>query len=712
MAIWDDVFGAGGDLANGPGRDLQQGYLGKNQRPLNTPHLSTVRPDEERQLALESRGMQGEYGNLLRAQMAGRGPSLAQKQLVAGRDAAIQAATAGAAGARGANVALAGRSAGQGAGRATMGAGRDAAMLKAQEQLSAQQQFGNLAGAMRSGDIQSRQLSSLEAQANLNAEIARMKAEAQIGEGEAERGQKAYGGIMTAVGGMISDPAVKTGAMPVGAWRPISDSYTPDQLRTLSGQQGLTQPVSPGASQNFVDPYAIDREMMAARQASQGLGQAPESTESAQQKGGGGLDVAAMFKGLGSVSDPVAKTAARPNVRQPDTSALDEAQSRQGGAGQVDLISEAAKVQPYEFEYKDDVAQREGLPQHKRLTGAMANRGVPGNLEDNRLYNPAVKYGPDGLARVDERQVSMTNVAVNSELARNQLSQKRRLDALENALLRESGKGPTQTASSDATYQNLHGGVQGTEEENVKNLARRTKNEMSPPPPGKDQGYPLGDPDAHNAALAAEDYRRDNLTQAMQDAEGQKRHDNAQAYEAQVQRELARRRNPVGPVSSPAPAGASASESSPAPRAQSGKSFYPGDKFPMGEAMARMAEQDVEANSREKFVREFQPGRVDKFETAPLKRPVLSGDTDAPEVSDVDSVSADLASELSMVKDPAERKKIIRRAYNVLGGAAHPDGGALELAPSHKFLGKALKERGAKVSDKEIKDALRKEYTL
>lgn len=682
--------------------DFRTGMMGDNTMDIGNPGGGWMgtQGGEEQALGMESRGMQGEYANLLRAQMAGRGPSLAQKQLVAGRDAAVQAATAGAAGARGANVALAGRSAGQGAGRATMGAGRDAAMLRAQEQLNAQSQFGNLAGAMRAGDMQARGITSAERQAQLNAQVARMNNLTKIGEGEAERRQQTYGGIASTVGSFFggSDPVMKENVQPVGYGTqvqtrqaqqavnsPFDRGYTAQDLSSLREAAHQSGPQADPAYKDPTSQYMVTSDAAKA-----------SAMDSAQKAQGGGLLGGILGGGGGGggflgISDPKVKD----NVgRMPD------------------LVDASAQGQPVSFNYKPGAAQAQGVSTDKRV--GMLATGGEGALDHNPIYAPTVQKGPDGLAYVNTPQAVLANIAVTSD-------QSKRIKNLEAALMKQGG--PNAQASSPsrreepATYQNGHGGLPGTEEENVYNLARRTKNEMSPPPAGKDQGYPLGDPDAHNAALAEADWKANNLAQAMADSKEQTLRQNGQARDKQVNDELKRRRAPGGMsptmgASSPAPAPGMHGENSAPPRVGGPKSFYPGDKFPMNEALARMREKDQAANDRESFVRQYQPGRHDKFETAPMGRPVLTGEADAPDVSDVNNVSADLASELSATKDPAERKKIIRRAFNVLGGAAHPDGAPLEKAPSPQFLGKALKQRGAKVSDKEIKDALRQEYTL
>lgn len=134
--VWQGV-GEGSSKIGGWAETFGEKYMGVNRLPMD-------RPMGDFSLSDQSRDLQGQYGALLRAQMAGKGPSLARGQLRQGTEAAVRAGTAAAASARGANVALAGRSAAQQAGRTTMQAARDAAQLRAAEQLAAQQQYGGL----------------------------------------------------------------------------------------------------------------------------------------------------------------------------------------------------------------------------------------------------------------------------------------------------------------------------------------------------------------------------------------------------------------------------------------------------------------------------------------------------------------------------------------------------------------------------------------
>ena len=459
MAFGLDQLGSATTGIQGGLGKFWEGYSGKNTRTINRAVYDPTRPDVERAQATA-------LGSRLQQQMNGQGPSLAQTQLGQARDEMMRSQLAMGASGRGANMALANRAAAQGAAKIGMQAGRDSALLRAQEQLAAQQQYAGLINAQR-------QMSMQEQLGQLQASTAYENKMGDVGSAEAANRQKAYGGVMTAVGGLISAVESKTDVLPVGtvlsppeaktqitpigsqigssvgnfgmnsgqplqAWSAgynvnqatspgsayapafaaggagqVAGGYDPKTIAALSGQQNLyADQQARQAQQGGYDPYAIDRQMMAAREQRSPASPTEVAPAGAEKSSG----LAAMFSGLGTVSDPRLKEGSAP---------IGESLGRA-----------AAQVQPYQFRYKPFAAAEMGVSTEPRV-GAMANGG-PGSLEENPIYAPAVKRGPDGLARVDAGQATMANIAVTSDLARQQEGQAARLAALEGALAKKS----------------------------------------------------------------------------------------------------------------------------------------------------------------------------------------------------------------------------------------------------------------------------------
>ena len=461
-----------------------EGFLGKNQADISRPKYDKSFAKEDQTRQLESRAMQGEYGGMLREQMAGKGPSVAHSQLMAGRDAAIRAGMSTAASARGANAALAGRTAGQQAGQLGMQAAQQAAALRAQEQQAAMMQFGQLAQQQRLQDLMARGMSIDEAKAQLAADTAFMQTKANVGEGEASRGQIGYGALLAAAGGLLSDPAMKSNITPVGgpgqqdaymnpygagvsppdAWtsRGVLPALQParqtlihqpgrDQTAAMSGQQNVWDQMKADRAQQmqFIkDPMALDRAMAAQTPGMQQDAQAPNPVTStsgmsggnpftaaasaltgkdmterlkdqqpAQKQGGGGLlsSLGGMFSAAGSAlagSDPQLKAGITNAAAYP-------------------LAQSAAQVQPIAFNYK---TPNEAATGTERRLGVPADK-MPGNLSENPAYSASVFRGPDGISRVDTPQATMANIAVTSDIARQQQAQGAKLDALANAIV-------------------------------------------------------------------------------------------------------------------------------------------------------------------------------------------------------------------------------------------------------------------------------------
>lgn len=98
-------------------------------------------------------------------------------------------------------------------------------------------------------------------------------------------------------------------------------------------------------------------------------------------------------------------SAPRPELRRPDTSALDAAYGAEREA-----VREAASIPAYRFRYKEPFAQQYGS---EPRVGVMAQ-----DLERSPLTAASVRERPDGLKTVDTGQLTMSNTATLSEVAR------------------------------------------------------------------------------------------------------------------------------------------------------------------------------------------------------------------------------------------------------------------------------------------------------
>lgn len=182
----------------------------------------------------------------LRQQMAGKGPSVAQRQLAeaTGQNVAQQASLM--AGQRGAsaNVGLAGRNIGMAGTRAQQQAAGQAATLRAQEQLGAQGALMGLAGGQL-GQLQSAQQLGIQgvgsAQQNiLNAIAQRNAVQSAIAQGNQQFQSGLIGGLLgsagTALGGMAEGGEVK--AEP----EEDEDSFGKSFAKNMSSPQQVQNP--------------------------------------------------------------------------------------------------------------------------------------------------------------------------------------------------------------------------------------------------------------------------------------------------------------------------------------------------------------------------------------------------------------------------------------------------------------------------------------
>lgn len=137
-----------------------------------------------RGLGLQSRGEQVAHLNRLKLAAQGHGPSAAQAQLATGRDSAIRSALALAGSGRNAPGAY--RQAVTTGAQLSQQAGRDAAQLRAQEQIQARQELGQMTQALRGQDMQLRG----QDQASRQLEQARAAQAAGMSQAQAQMDQR------------------------------------------------------------------------------------------------------------------------------------------------------------------------------------------------------------------------------------------------------------------------------------------------------------------------------------------------------------------------------------------------------------------------------------------------------------------------------------------------------------------------------------------
>jgi hypothetical protein len=206
------------------------GYIGaalsgEHGFKANAPVIRTGDFEVQRGTQQGVGGQQGTFGEYLRRAAMGQGPSAAQAQLMSGRDAAIKASAAQAAGARGAASPLAQRAAAFSQAGSIQQAARDAGILRAQEQNQAMQLANENLNQQRLAELQNQGMSAEMAKAQLLAESSALGNQTQIAEGTAER----RGGFFA---DLLSDMRAKEDVQPVNSFgsalsRAIAEQSTP-----------------------------------------------------------------------------------------------------------------------------------------------------------------------------------------------------------------------------------------------------------------------------------------------------------------------------------------------------------------------------------------------------------------------------------------------------------------------------------------------------
>lgn len=190
--------------------DVGNTILGQNKYNIQTAQYDPTRPDEERALALQQRGQQQQLAQAIQARALGQGgPSVAELQGQRGLAQAQQQAMQMAASGRGVDRAAAFRQAQMGQANMASEANSQAAMLRANEQIAAQQLGGNVNQGIRAQDLEGRGMGIQEQLGQLNAQTAAEQMRAQQAQANTDNKQKATMGALVAAGGLLSDERSK-----------------------------------------------------------------------------------------------------------------------------------------------------------------------------------------------------------------------------------------------------------------------------------------------------------------------------------------------------------------------------------------------------------------------------------------------------------------------------------------------------------------------
>lgn len=214
------------------------------------------------------RGRQGNLANALQRRVAGQAPSVAALQGQAGIAQAFQNASRIAANARGVNRGLALRSGAEAASTGMAQANRDATMLRAQEQVAAEQTLGQQLAQQRAQDLQQRAGSLQAAQANQQAQLGAQQLQTELANANATRAQKGTGAALSFVGPLIgamaSDIRVKSDVAPAtGSFAEQLAKVKPDNPASIqggfqAGQAAQSAGIARQQSRPAVDPSIED----------------------------------------------------------------------------------------------------------------------------------------------------------------------------------------------------------------------------------------------------------------------------------------------------------------------------------------------------------------------------------------------------------------------------------------------------------------------
>ena len=328
----------------GPGA-IGRGIMGTNEFEPVSYKINEDPSERDRFLARQARVGQVGLAGALQDTMAGKGPTVAGQQMQQGIAQALQNAGTQAANARGTSRALAQRSAIYGGLAAQQQANRDAGLLRAQEQLAARGQLGNVLGQTRMGDISTRGQDIGIEQGNQQAWGQHEGYMTNISEGNAQRKQKGTGAVMSMIGsavggGALSDIRAKEDIHPIddSFGQSLRKALTPDQIVApvgapsqgdMFGYQAYGMPPSPSGSQ-YQAPT-------------------PPPAPPPEEKQSGGI-MGNLGGGMMSGGSILSDRHSKDRIQQ-----LEE-QLRSRGASPDESRQNLAPVEPYSYSYKPDFA--------------------------------------------------------------------------------------------------------------------------------------------------------------------------------------------------------------------------------------------------------------------------------------------------------------------------------------------------------------------
>lgn len=422
---------------SGPLGYIAAAMQGEHGFNANAPVVRTGDFETQRTAQAGVGGEQAAFNQELIAAARGQGPSAAQAQLKAGRDAAVAAAASRAAGATGANIALANRAATVAQNQAVQSTGREAAILRATEQQNAMQLASNALNERRLAELQNQGMSLDMAKAQLQAETQALGYQTQIAEGTAERRQGGIGTLFGAVGGALGSlsdirakeqieadnfgAALRTATAPAAPTAPAVqpapatavDTSKPlefDESNNL--QKGMAQGAGIGGMLGGILSDARSKEYIRKLETLAGhSGYTPDDLDSLKKlktKEPGDAELEAIMQSAVRANSPVPgsmtvpkmftegrSVAAYPDLKPPDIEALDRAASRQN----LDPVNR------YKFQYKPEVAASMGTDTAPRV-GVMAQ-----DLLKSPSYQEAVIQRPDGMLALDRDRMLSANAA-------------------------------------------------------------------------------------------------------------------------------------------------------------------------------------------------------------------------------------------------------------------------------------------------------------
>lgn len=331
---------------------------------------------EEEQIK-QGRDLQSNLAAALEAQMAGTGPSLAQGQLQDATDRNIAQQQAMAASQRGVNPAIAARTAMQNAATTAQKAASDSAQIRAQEQLSAQNQMAGLATALRQQDTSQQQQAAdlaerdraanitkqqIDSGALINAENQRNQSYESAGKRQSEFVKNVAGGIVG-----LSDEDTKV---------VDSDKAGESALsKFLAGFSGNPiQSAEKGTPQGFFAGYAGTPVITSG-----------EPTESKEESSGLG-DLAGLAKLIGPLMSSGGAASAAPAA----AAASDEDNKDKLSPGEEELKKLLETIGTQKYEYKEEFKDNELAGDGEYVT-PMAQE-----LEQSELGKDLVIDTPDG----------------------------------------------------------------------------------------------------------------------------------------------------------------------------------------------------------------------------------------------------------------------------------------------------------------------------